>query len=378
MAAPDPYAPDHYPFSFPYITDMPDLTQRQINQLTYALIQLTNTADYLAVPSLPIVLSAYSAREVRINQGIWAFIHPVVTPIPSLERIQDDCLPSPTLTLPKQLVEDFKRPWVSVTQDTVRNAALNSESPRYRLVFFLHRAALSNAVPGRNKPNNVISFSVLDREYDTFRHYDFFPEEHAHRQTSIAVYWARVNIQLQQPDPNNPIVPHPDFYKRLRTGTNADNRHFRALGEIAAMSRQSSPARITIHAAMGAAMNMISQIDSPMVLVPTDSTDVLSGLRQNLVPRLFVSILMWLREEPHDPNAAPPVRVVFTRRLPRNAHAIDHNGQPFLDPNWVSQALCIDKSPRNELLMDRIRREMANFINAGILDEWYYWNICPL
>ena len=372
----------YYPIPNPWgrvfpVKNTPIFRQAQIGRLTSSLIHLANGGDYPAMSYLPELLSAFSSREGQIEKGIWAYFHPLPK-IPRLDEIRDLGLPPPMVVLPKEIVDDIDRPWVSVSQAPARNNAENNKTPRYRLLFFLHRFLYPNINARNNSPNEVFGFSVWDREHNTFRYYDFWPEDSVTRQIAVTTWWARALIMepkakrtrakrdLHPPPPWTP----PNLYPMIRQSYNSEGASFGALATIASHANGLPPARISMYACIGAALEMMNRIADPAVLVPSDEVEVLTGLREDLIPKLFDEVLAMLRDQPK------PIK--FVKRLPRNAHELHHDGQPFLEDAWVKHALSIPDIPVNALLRLRLRRLLSARARNGKLDLRYVLAIVSL
>ena len=176
----------------------------------------------------------------------------------------------------------------------------------------------------------------------------------------------RAKRDLHPPPPWTP----PNLYPMIRQSYNSEGASFGALATIASHANGLPPARISMYACIGAALEMMNRIADPAVLVPSDDVEVLTGLREDLIPKLFDEVLAMLRDQPK------PIK--FVKRLPRNAHELHHDGQPFLEDAWVKHALSIPDIPVNALLRLRLRRLLSARARGGKLDLRYVLAIVSL
>lgn len=340
-------------------TVTPRLRQPQIGRITSTLLHLADAHDYPPFSYLPDTLNAYSSRGTRINNGIWAYFHEIPI-LPRVDEIRDLALPPPVLVLPQALAGDLGVPWVPLAAAPVRNTIFNPGAPHYRLLFFLHRFPSDVDAP-YNSPQEVFGFTVWDREISTLRYYDFWDQNTIQRQQAVWAYWARVVITFRNVPAPGPVLPN--LYAMLANGYNNAGGNFASMHTLAAQAGKTMPARISIHAVLGAALYMLNRIDNAGVLTPRDSSRTLSGLDRDLIPRMFDRLIAMLR--------AQPVIINFTAPLPRARHLLPHAGQPFNDQAWVRVAFHITNDPLNFILRDRLRGFLAARVAAGTMPAWY-------
>ncbi len=368
---------DPTPWPWPALipgTNTPQLSQPQIGRLTSVLIHLTNGHDYPPFSFLPDALNAFSSREKRISVGIWAYFHAIPI-LPTVDEIRDLALPPPDLKLPRRVAVDLAKPWVPLRRAEVRNEIFNDRAPRYRLVFFLHRFPHKDPDDaGYNSRQEVFGFTVWDREHDTVRFFDFWDEGSQTRQESVLAYWRRVRIHTGKAA--GVVAPPVTLGTRVRRGLNRHNTEYQSLANMVGRSRtRRLPPRLSIYACMGAAMDMMNRIDDRAPLVPDDTSDVMSGLRTDLIPLLFDQLLDILRAQAWDPAQAWAIN--FEAPLPRVLHMLPHAGQPFLDRFWVRTALPIPNNLVNRLLRNRLRVLLVSRVVAGTMPAWYPLEIVP-
>ena len=362
-----PYDPVHFPWPavLPNQTT-PHLRQAQIGRLTSVLMHLTDGNDYPPFSFLPDTLMAFSSREERLQTGIWAYVHKIDV-VPRMDEVINLALPAPEIKFPERISRDLIRPWVSVTDSPVRNALVNDDDPRYRLLIFIHRFLYPGVDTSYNSPYETFGFTVWDRENDSVDFYDFMEAERVGRQLAIWSYWSRVQISYT----GVPGVPTP-LYPMLARGFNTVGGHFDSLSVILSRMRAKRiPPRVTLYATIGAVLDLMNQIDNPGVLIPEDSEDCLSGLRMDLIPMLFDEVLDILRQQPINLAAIPPQTIQFTRPLPFGMHLAGHGGQPFLDRNWISMGLRIPDYQVNRLIRNRLRTRLRMRVLNGNMPGWY-------
>ncbi|KAI5921724.1 hypothetical protein F4810DRAFT_722077 [Camillea tinctor] len=367
-----PYHPIPYPYTklsdsgVPLI-DTPNLTLPLVNTLLH-LSQ--DTA--IAPKNVPHVLNAYNASTAsRVENGVWAYFHPVITELPTKGQIigtvgaslplssdtdsdsdsSDDSEPG-GLILPSAIARDLSQDggrWVPLSQSPGRRTGPHA---RYRFLVFLHRS-LPDTLRGHETRDAVAVYTmtIWDREAGALTHHDFSPRGVSTRFAAAQLFWSSMApwFELPSPSPRLPTLA-------------AQRPPYTTLSALQARLDRPLAPPTSLYAVLGASLHLVNTVCSPAPPAIPDDADTATALGPTLLPALYERVFLLLRAQPRVDLGTSPRGVVGAANK-----GSQYEGRMFHATAWLNKHLAVARrgSVFREGLRDRLMAHVPVDIDLG-------------
>ncbi|OTB03621.1 hypothetical protein M426DRAFT_12339 [Hypoxylon sp. CI-4A] len=301
----------------PYI---PDLDDEELDSLT-AVLKALARGGYPRFESVPLALNAYNCNQIPDGTGEerpWAYFHPVTHITPMDVELRE----YPEIDIDHQIAMDLQKPWKSIRggdqinaeegqdEDAAgshrRSSARTSNQPpaQYRFICFIHKHKINRR---SSFQKGVHTISIWDREWDELTWHDTYHINREERRREIKRFWFYAwtpgmlgTTTATTATPTTPLSRDEFITSRIRYRT-----VYHIAERVESTTRDAVPPRHTLWAVMAAGLHHMNRARDPQVGVVPDRLEFFGGQGADLLPQLFVHLLLlclearpdWTRDE---------------------------------------------------------------------------------
>lgn len=273
-----------HPFKGQFGNGAPILGRRAAWRLKKTLEKLAQMGQLEPI-EIDTALNTYAAKvQTESGRNVYTYVHPVID-VPSAMEISDEYQPG--LPLPVRVAWDLVTAWPDMAYVPHRKAW--SAAPCYRLLMFPMRHRYIHDI---EQEDFVYTLSFLDRQADRLVVYDFEHRGSPGRALDISRFWHYVEVNVAAKNKNMAMPREINFSAKLRTVD--------VLDALQLVNESQRPQRGigTLWSLLSTAVHLIneSQANDPLPRI-AKTVDALAGMRTDLLPRLFVELLVILKTQ---------------------------------------------------------------------------------